>query len=184
MKNFYYELLTGTLNLEFDPDDYLEHEDAIDELVNNLNITIEETQELISKIEKVEKFQTDKIAEIEAYTKVDYVRFIICAVTVASVTFILFLQLGVLATYSFIFAMVIMSLALIANMIAIKVMSRNSTQKSLIRGAFAEHALNTLYTKKRQQAEVFMRSNRVYSRADFDKLLEETKQLIVARNVL
>ena len=182
MKNFYYELLTSTLNPEFDPKDYLRHEDAINELINNLNISVEETQELISKIERISGYQNDKIAEIDIYTKVDYVRLVICAVSIATVSYSLFSFLNVSAPYSFMASMVLMSLVLFANMLAVRLIGKNIEKKSILRAAFAEHALNTLYAK-RQQKEFFTRSDNVYSRADFNRLLEENRQLLVARNV-
>lgn len=182
MKNFYYELLTGTLNPEFDPKDFLGHEDAMNELVANLNISVDETQELIAKIERIGDYQNDKIASIDAYTRIDYVRLVVCAVAAASVTFMTFSFLNVPSLYCFILSMIIMSAVLFANMLAIKLIGKNIEKQSLLRGAFAEHALNTLYAK-RQQMEFFTRSDNVYSKADFNRLLEESRQLIVARSM-
>ncbi len=182
MKNFYYELLTSTLNPEFDPKDFLGHEEAMDELINNLNISIDETQELIAKIERIAVYQNDKIAELEAYTRVDYVRLVVCAVAAASVSFMTFSFLGVSSLFSFILSMVIMSAVLFANMLAVRLIRKSIEKQSLNRGAFAEHALNTLYAK-RQQKEFFTRSDNVYSRADFNRLLDENRQLIVARSI-
>lgn len=182
MKNFYYELLTSTLNPEFNPKDYLGHEEAINELINNLNISVDETQELIAKIERIGNYQNEKIAEIEAYKQIDYVRLVICAVTVATVSYLACSVTDISPMVSFIVSMIIMSVALFVNMLAVRFIGNVLEEQSLSRGAFAEHALNTLYAK-RQQKEFFTRSDNVYSRADFDRLLEKNQQLIVARSI-
>lgn len=183
MKNFYYELLTSTLSPEFDPKEYIGHDQAINELVNNLNISVDETQEMIDKIKKISAYQNSKIAEIDAYTKVDFVRLILCAVSVASVTFMICSSLlGVSPLVSFILSMVFMSTALSVNIIVVRMIGKRIVKRSISRGSFAEHALNTLYAK-RQQKEFFTRADSVYSRADFDRLLDESRQLIVARSI-
>lgn len=161
MKNFYFDVMDGTLQDNFEVEEYIPHSAAIDELSEDIAMSPDEVQELVEKIEKVSRKQTEKA---DKYVGQGFSLFsaMLFAALIASFVFMFCLEANIGSQMSFIAATITVLLGEAIGWFLYRTAAKLDRERAINRGAFAEKALNTLLAK-RQQTNFFTDNGKVFT---------------------
>lgn len=182
--NFYYDVLSDCVKVDFDPKDYIPNDMAVEELIENIDLSNDCGNYLVMRIEGISSSQAQIASNAAGQKRFDFVKLGLVLVGAAITGYLIstiLLQLP--GEYCFVISMISLCAALLIYYLVSRYRNSVREKEAVCRGSFAEHALNELLAK-RQKTDFFTRIDdaEIRSQKDFERLISENQNLVTEIN--
>ncbi len=147
-QNLYFDILRDNVRMDFDPEDYLPNDIAADEFVANTDSSADTVNFLVDKLINISVYQSKiaNSAEGQNLSKFGLMLAIIAAVAGYLLSDIVLQLTG---EFCFGFAVLFALASFVGYYFVVRHSNHLIAHQALVRGSFAEHALNELVIAKK-----------------------------------